>query len=105
MDKEIISDYINENVSIEKLALKYKIGKIKIKKILCDNNIDIKKRGGQQKHNIVPFKYDLTNKNIKCKSCGKIFNDIDNKSGSLTDHMKICYPNIVIPSKLFRYNY
>ena len=105
MDKEIISDYINENISIEKLALKYKIGKIKIKNILCNNNIDIKKRGGQQKHNIVPFKYDLTNKNLKCKSCGKIFNDIDNKSGSLTDHMKICYPNIVIPSKLFRYNY
>ncbi len=96
---------MNSNTSIEKLAIKYKIGKIKVKQILSDNSVEIKHKGGQQKHIFVPFKYDLTNKSIECKVCGKVYNDVENKSGSIVEHMKTCYPTIEMPSKLFRSNY
>lgn len=105
MEKDIINEYLNNNMSIEKLSLKYKIGKIKLKKILSDNSIDLKQRGGQQKHIFTPFKYNLTDKIVECKVCSKQYNDIENKSGSLIEHMKICYPTVKIPSKLFRSNY
>ena len=45
------------------------------------------------------------NKIIECKRCHKKYNDTENKSGSITHHMKTCYPEIKIPSKLFRSNY
>lgn len=105
MKNEIIEDYLINGMSIEKLSLKYKMGKIKIKNILLENNIELKQRGGQQKYFEKPFKYDINNKILKCKICGKEFNDIENKSGSITQHIKNCYPNIIIPNKLFRSNY
>lgn len=105
MEDLIINGYLNDNLSVEKLALKYGMGKIKIKQILSDNSIELKKRGGQQKHHTIPFKYDLTNKIVECKHCLKKYNDVENKSGSLIDHMKTCYPNVIIPTKLFRSNY
>lgn len=40
--QSIINEY-NEGLGVEKLALKYHIGKIKIKKILFENGIEIKK--------------------------------------------------------------
>ena len=42
----IITDY-NNGMGAEKLALKYHVGKIKIKNILIENGIVLKKRGGQ----------------------------------------------------------
>lgn len=71
MEKEIIDEYLKSGMSIEKLALKYKMGKIKIKQILSENNVIIKPRGGQQKHVFIPFKHDLTNKIVECKCCKK----------------------------------
>ena len=44
----IIKEY-NNGVGVEKLALKYHVGKLKIKSLLNDNGIVIKKRGGQKK--------------------------------------------------------
>jgi len=105
MVENIINEYLNDKVSIEKLALKYKMGKIKIKQILSENNIELKQRGGQQKHITVPFKYDLINKMVECKSCGKTYNDVENKSGILVEHINECFPEIIIPNKLFRSNY
>lgn len=105
MENEIINDYLNNEMSIEKLALKYKMGKVKIKKILNDNDIELKTRGGQQKHTLTPFKYDITNKIVECKKCFKKYNDIENKSGSLIEHINICFPEVIIPNKLYRSNY
>lgn len=105
MEKEIINEYLNTNISIEKLALKYKTGKLKIKAILENNNIEMKKRGGQQKYTSIPFKFELNNKILSCKICGEKFNDIENKSGALTKHIEKCNPTIEIPNKLFRTNY
>ena len=105
MENNIINDYTILGLSTEKLALKYKMGKIKIKQILLDNNVEIKTRGGQTKHHEISFKHDLTNKIVECKICCKQYNDIENKSGSLIEHMKTCHPDIIVPNKLFRSNY
>lgn len=42
---------------------------------------------------------------ITCNHCQKEFNDIENKSGSITDHMKECYPDVEIPSSYKRRSY
>lgn len=105
MVDQIINDYLNENFSIEKLAKKYNLGKLKLKKILLDNNIQLKTKGGQIKHTLVDFNVDIKNKDLCCNNCQKIFSDVENKSGAITQHMKKCFPNISIPNKLFRSNY
>ena len=45
--QQIIEDY-NNGIGTEKLALKYHVGKIKIKNILLENGVELKKRGGQK---------------------------------------------------------
>jgi len=105
IEKEIIKKYNELNYSISKLCEEYNVGKIKIKKILLDNNIPLKKKGGQIKHIEKPFIIDTTNKILSCKKCGKEFNDIENKSGSCISHIKNCFTDIDIPSKLYRSNY
>ena len=47
----IVADY-NSGMGVEKLALKYHVGKIKIKNILIENGVTLKKRGGQIQNNI-----------------------------------------------------
>lgn len=94
--QSIINEY-NEGLGIEKLALKYHIGKIKIKKILFENGIEIKKRGGQKKETNYVIndwrieKYPI----IKgyhyiaiFKENGKEFNDYLNQGGYLTSYIK-----------------
>ena len=88
MEKDIIAKY-KTNYSIESLAKEFKIGKIKIKKILIDNHIPLKPKGGQIKNKQVEQIIHLDSK-VKCKNCGKEFNDIENKSGGLTNHIKQC---------------
>ena len=53
--EEVLEDF-NNGMGIEKLATKYHVGKLKIKALLLENGIEMKKRGGQkQEHNyIVP---------------------------------------------------
>jgi transposase-like protein len=100
MEQDIIAKY-NTNHSIESLAKEFKIGKIKIKKILIDNHIPLKSKGGQVKNKQVEQIIHLDSK-VKCKNCGKEFNDIENKSGGLTNHIKQCHPNIEILSSFKR---
>ena len=103
MEKLLIQEYQNTDISLEDLGKKFKIGKLKVKQILKDNNIVIKKKGGQQKYfQIMPLKIDIENKNLECKRCGKIINDIENKSGSVIIHIKKCFPEVEIPSKFKR---
>lgn len=106
MEEKIINRYRNSNVSIEQISKEFKVGKIKIKKILSDNNIPIKKKGGQNKNRIKKdFTIDMENKLIKCKKCEKEFNDIENKSGAAISHIKICFPDVDVMSKLKRFKY
>jgi hypothetical protein len=100
MEREIIEKY-KSNYSMEVLAKEFKIGKLKIKKILQDNNIPIKSKGGQLKHEKVDqiIYSDVT---IKCKCCGKEFNDLENKSGSITNHIESCFPDVIIPTSFKR---
>ena len=100
MEQDIITKY-NSNRSIDSLAKEFKIGKIKIKKILMDNHIPLKSKGGQVKNKQVEQIIYLDSK-VKCKNCGKEFNDIENKSGGLTNHIKQCYPNVEILSSFKR---
>jgi hypothetical protein len=103
MEQDIIKKYTT-NHSIESLAKEYNIGKLKVKKILTDNNIPLKSKGGQIKNKQVE-QIIYPNSKIKCKNCGKEFNDIDNKSGGITNHIKKCHPNIEILSSFKRRMY
>lgn len=105
MTEKILEEYTNSSTSIEKLALKYKIGKLKVKKILLENNVPLKKKGGQIKYNVKDVTIDHTDKSIECKKCKKVYNDVENKSGGITNHIKLCFNDVNIPSKLFRSNY
>jgi hypothetical protein len=106
MEEKIIDRYRNSNVSIEQIAKEFKIGKIKVKRILSDNNIPIKKKGGQNKNRVKKeFTIEINNKIIKCKKCGKEFNDTENKSGAPISHIRICFPDVNIQTKLKRFKY
>ena len=50
-EKMICDEYINTKTGIETMALKYHVGKLKIRQILNKNGIEIKKRGGQSDDN------------------------------------------------------
>lgn len=105
MENEIVKYYTLRNYSIEQLSKEFKIGKLKIKKILVDNNIPIKLKGGQIKYISIEFKEKIINKILSCKKCGKELNDIENISGGATSHLMKCSPNVNIPTKIFRSNY
>jgi len=107
----IINEYLTTDVSVDKLAFKYKVGKIKIRGLLTDNNIERKKKGGQIKHNSTEF--ILNNKTIKykpnekdliiiCKKTKEVFKDVNNLSGCLTQHIKDNYINPWIPSNTYQ---
>lgn len=106
MENLIIWEYQNSSISIESLGKKYKMGKLKIKEILKNNNIPIKSKGGQEKYkDIVPLKINLKNKSLQCKKCGKVIDDIENKGGTAIVHIKKCFPEIEIPTKFKRSMY
>lgn len=106
MENEIINKYVNDNRSIEQLCTEFKVGKIKIKKILLDNNVLLKKRGAQPKNKkYVDFSMNLEDKLIKCKKCGVEYHDVKNKSGIAISHIKECYPDICVPTKFLRTEY
>ena len=92
----IIEDYKN-GIGTEKLSLKYHVGKIKIKNILLENGVELKKRGGQ-KQNIT---YKVSDWRIEkypliegfhyiaiFNENGKEFNDYMNQGGYLTSYIK-----------------
>jgi hypothetical protein len=105
MEQSIIKKY-NNNVSIESLCKEFKVGKLKIKKILLNNNIPIKSKGGQVKHKVIEkIELDYNNLILSCKCCGKQYEDIENKSGGISNHIKKCYPNETIPTSFKRRMY
>ena len=92
----IIEDYQN-GMGAEKLALKYHVGKLKIKTILIENGIELKKRGGQKQNvtYVVPDwkieKYPSVDDYYYVavyKSDGKEFCDHMNQGGFLTSYIK-----------------
>ena len=89
MEQEIIKLYVEEKKPINQICKQLKIGKLKVKKILSENNIPLNKKGGQVKNIVKDIDYSIyDNKILKCKKTGKIINDVLNKSGSVFSHLK-----------------
>lgn len=112
--QEIINDYLNSCINIEKLALKYHVGKVKIKKILMDNNIPLKKVGAQSLNNLYVVKDWKIEKYpqeegyhyIAIDKEDETYQTFDymNYAGCLTTHIKEKY-NIEKPTLYYRREY
>lgn len=114
LDEELIcKEYTETNAGVEMIALKYHVGKKKIKDILLRNNVEIKKRGGQcdkityivsdpKKKKYVNgdgFHYVVIDPQTNFKST-----DINNLAGVLTTYIKDVYA-IETPSLYDRRKY
>lgn len=114
LDENVICDeYTQTQIGIEKLALKYHVGKYKIKQILEKNNIQHKKRGGQNEkiqYVVSDWKIEkypqIENKHYVLTDKLNDFTttDIKNLSGVVTSHIKNTY-NIETPTLFFRRKY
>lgn len=51
--EDVLIDF-NNGMGVEKLALKYHVGKLKIKSLLLENGVEMKKRGGQKQNTVHP---------------------------------------------------
>ena len=94
--EEVLEDF-NDGMGIEKLATKYHVGKLKIKALLLENGIEMKKRGGQkQGHNYIVSDWKIEKYPMRegyhyiavFKEDGKSFNDHMNQAGFLTSYIK-----------------
>ena len=92
----IIDDYKN-GIGAEKLALKYHVGKLKIKSILIENSVELKKRGGQKQETnyivsdwrIEKYPHEEGYHYVAIhKTDGIIYNDYMNQGGFLTSYIK-----------------
>lgn len=102
MEKEVIKLYTEDKLSIEKLCSTFKVGKLKIKKILLDNDIPINSKGGQKRIHLKGVNVNqYEGKSLKCNKTGKVINDTHNKSGGVTKHILNTY-EIELPSKYIR---
>jgi hypothetical protein len=103
MEQEIIK-YYQEGNNINDTLKKFNIGKIKLKRLLLENDIPIRNKGGQiKKYEINEI--SLSNKLLKCKITNKIFDDVYNKSGIIIKHLIKNYKDISIPSSYKRREY
>lgn len=97
LNPEVIIKEYKDGIGIEKLALKYHVGKLKIKDILFENGIELKKKGGQKKE----INYIINDWKIEkypmidgyyyvaiFKEDNKEFNDYMNKAGYLTSYIE-----------------
>jgi predicted transcriptional regulator len=114
--KQIITLYQTKISSTHKLAKKFKIGHKKISEILKNNNVEINKKGGQyievekqttkivEGAKVIQYKSDNPNKEYLaiCKKTGKQFNDVNNYSGALTDHIKKTFGDVPVPSNTYQ---
>ena len=107
----IIELYTNQGYSTHKLAELYKVGHRKISQILKDNNVEIKKRGGQIKignsndlEKSKVNKYTSEDKELiaKCKKTSITINDPNNLSGKLTKHIIEIYGDVNIPTNTYQ---
>ena len=92
-EKMICDEYLNTKTGIETMALKYHVGKLKIRQILNKNGIEIKKRGRQNDDNTFliedyhikkyvdneQYHYEVFDEKTNFKSL-----DINNNGGFLT---------------------
>lgn len=100
-EKLICYEYLNTKIGIESIALKYHVGKLKIKDILKKNNIDIKRKGGQSNDEIFVVPNFKTKKYINGDNFTYIVvdnnnqefssKDIDNRGGTLTSYIEKHY--------------
>lgn len=105
-EKMICDEYLNAKTGIETMALKYHVGKLKIRQILNKNGIEIKKRGRQNDDNTFliedyhikkyvdneQYHYEVFDEKTNFKSL-----DINNNGGFLTSYIKKEY-NVEIPT-------
>lgn len=109
----IIKIYQEETIGVEALAGRFKVGKLKIKGILNQHNIPIKKKGAQiingdssEIEASRVFRYTVTDDSKKmiavCKSTNRGFDDINNVSGALTSHILSTYGDVPIPSNTYQ---
>lgn len=105
-EKMICDEYLNTKTGIETMALKYHVGKLKIRQILNKNGIEIKKRGRQSDDNTFliedyhikkyvdneQYHYEVFDEKTNFKSL-----DINNNGGFLTSYIKKEY-NVEIPT-------
>ena len=109
----IIKIYQEASIGIEVLAGKFNVGKLKIKDILNQHNIPIKKKGAQVINGDSSeieasrvFRYTVTDDSKKliavCKSTNREFDDINNVSGALTSHIMSTYGDVPIPSNTYQ---
>jgi len=100
-EETLCKEYLETKIGVESLALKYHIGKLRVKEILKKNNIEIKKRGAQSNNesfvvnNFKIKKYVNTDNthfivvdNKNPSFCSK---DIDNRGGVLTSYIESEY--------------
>lgn len=109
--ENLIQLYLNENYSTHKLAELYKVGHKKISQILKDNNVELKKRGGQikngdslqiEKSKVKKFVSEEKEYVAQCKKTGMRLNDVNNLSGNLTRHIIELYGDVNIPSNTYQ---
>ena len=106
-EKLICEEYINTKIGIEALALKYHVGKLKIKDILKRNGIDVKKKGAQSNNETFVVSDPKVKKYINNEKTYFIVideknpsfssKDIDNRAGVLTSYIETEY-GIKIPT-------
>lgn len=111
--EEIVNEYINTKIGVEKMALKYHVGKYRIKMILEEMGISIKKRGAQSNNETFVVEDPKQKKYVNDNEYHYIVvdpktdwssKDIDNKGGFLTTYIKNKY-NIEIPTLYDRNKY
>ena len=114
LNEEVIcKEYLETQIGVENIALKYHVGKKRIKDILEKHNICVKKRGGQnlKVNNIVSDwrickfkKVDGKHYIAVDKRNGFTTKDYENKAGVLTTYINKEY-NVEIPTLYFRRRY
>lgn len=110
--EDVLTDF-NNGMGVEKLSLKYHVGKLKIKSLLLENGIEMKKRGGQKQntvHVIDDWKIEKYPSKegyhyiARFREDGKEFNDYMNQAGLLTSYIKEKV-GVIIPSLYNRRKY
>ena len=97
--EKICKMYLNGN-GLETICSEVHLGKLRVKQILLDNNIEIKKKGAQTKHTHLVVedwkikKYEDTDEYhyvAKVKDTGEIIDDAHNQGGHLTTYIEQHY--------------
>jgi len=106
--ENIIRLYKTDVKSTHKLSEMFGVGHKKISQVLKENNVEINKKGGQEKignsdiiekSKINRYVTDTIGHKliVVCKKTNKIFDDVNNVSGCLTRHIVETYGDVDIP--------